>query len=57
MRDFGNFAFGATSEAIGYGDFGHIGADLYSLWEHGLLEDQDALIDAGQAYYVNGCPR
>jgi hypothetical protein len=55
-RDFGNFAFGATASALGYSDFAvHAGADLYSLWDNGTFEDQDPIIDRGQAYYQNGC--
>jgi hypothetical protein len=33
----------------------HGAADLYSLWENGTFEDQDALFNRGQAYYSNGC--
>lgn len=54
-QDFGNFAFGATSDALGYGDFSHIAADIYSLYENRTFEDKDDMIDRGQAYYRNGC--
>lgn len=55
-QDFGNFAYGATASALGYSDLMiHGAADLYSLWENGTFEDQDALFNRGQAYYSNGC--
>lgn len=55
-QNYGNFLYGATSVAMGFSPgFSDFGADLYSLWDHGTLEDQDAMIRAGQRYAAMGC--
>ena len=57
-QDFGNFNYGATSEALGFdGGVSDFFADLYSLWDNGTLESEDAMIRAGQRYARQGCDK
>ena len=55
-QNFGNFLYGATSVGMGFSPgFSDFAADLYSLWDNGTLETQDAMIRAGQRYAAMGC--
>jgi hypothetical protein len=50
-QEFGDFLYGATSTGIGFSPtISDLGADLYSLWSNGTLEDKDEWIRAGQRY-------
>jgi RHS repeat-associated protein len=56
-QDFGNFAYGALSSAIGYESISGLAADVYSVITNGGLESEDVKIGEGREYYNRNCHR